>query len=642
MLRRLSPLWLALLLSFSPLLGCATSEERESSAPPSTDVAQAPAPAPDTPGPSGPASPGPMSAGPTPPSASPERAAPRAGGATQLASNEVVGVKSAKLLAPEMAKVVWLAREDSKVMDHITALTETIGPRLTGSSRATKACAWARDQFAAFGLDARVEEWGTFPVGFDRGPWSGRMLEPEAKPLVFCTNAWSPGTSGPTAGLAMKYPTSVEDVESKASAYHGAWVLLPSGAGAASQPSGEERQKIDAALDAVGIAGRIRGGRGELVLTGGNYRISAEKLPTRVQINLRGDQLKEIQDLVAAGKEVKLEFDVQNTFIPGPVPCSNVIAEIKGTDLADEIVIIGGHLDSWDGATGATDNGTGVATTLEVARLLAKSGVQPRRTIRFMLWTGEEQGLLGSRAYVEKHKDEMPKISAVIVHDEGTNYVAGLNATKAQKEILEPLLAPLGELDPEMPFRIKEVNALPRPGSDHESFLDAGVPGFFWIQEGRSNYNHGHHTQYDTLDAVIPEYQKHSAMVIACAALGVANLDQKLPREGINAPRGVARGGRRFLGVSTDEAMKVTQVMEDTPAAKAGVKEGDQIVKIGDAAIAERADIGNAVRSAGTKTTVTVKRDGKDVVLLVELPARPESAPAAGGDAPAASRPAGP
>ena len=161
-----------------------------------------------------------------------------------------------------------------------------------------------------------------------------------------------------------------------------------------------------------------------------------------------------------------------------------MIADIPGSELPDEYVIIGGHIDSWDGATGTTDNGTGVATTLEAARILMKAGVKPRRTIRFMLWSGEEQGLLGSRAYVKAHKELMPKISAVIVHDGGTNYLAGIGGTEAMQSDFEPVFAPIKELDSKYPFEVRKVAGLFGGGSDHASFLEANVPGFFWRQQG--------------------------------------------------------------------------------------------------------------------------------------------------------------
>jgi len=139
-----------------------------------------------------------------------------------------------------------------------------------------------------------------------------------------------------------------------------------------------------------------------------------------------------------------------------------VVAEIPGSDTPDEFVIVGGHLDSWDGATGATDNGTGIATTLEAARILVKAGVKPRRSIRFMLWSGEEQGLLGSRAYVKAHPELLPKVSAVLVHDGGTNYLSSLGGTEAMMSDFQEVFAPVMSLDPKFPFEVKKIAGLGR------------------------------------------------------------------------------------------------------------------------------------------------------------------------------------
>ena len=249
-------------------------------------------------------------------------------------------------------------------------------------------------------------------------------------------------------------------------------------------------------------------------------------------------QYDEITGWLKAGKTVTLEFDIRNHFKKGPIKLYNVIADIPGTEKPDEYVIVGGHIDSWDGATGATDNGTGVATTLEAARILMKAGVKPKRTIRFMLWSGEEQGLLGSAAYVKSHKDLMSRISAVLVHDGGTNYLSGIGATEAMLADFEKVFEPVKDLDPAYPFEVRKVAGLMGGGSDHASFLGANVPGFFWGQRGgRAVYQHTHHTQFDTFDAAIPEYQVHSSLVVALGAYGIANLDHLLSREKLRARR---------------------------------------------------------------------------------------------------------
>ncbi|MCI0588260.1 MAG: M20/M25/M40 family metallo-hydrolase [Planctomycetes bacterium] len=547
----------------------------------------------------------------------------------------------------EVERVIALGRADSRVMEHLDHLSNRIGPRLTGSQNFRLACEWTRGQFEAFGLEnARLEEWGEFPVGFNRGPSSGRLLAPSDKVLHFATNAWTAGTKGRVEGHAVLAPTNEDELAAARPRLKGAWVVtrpapprpsarrearpveaVAGGAdretpsdGRSGRPAGPDRafrDRLEKAYQEEGVLGTIRADRGELVHTGGNSRVSWEKLPTRAAITLLAAEHKEICDLLTEGKEVRLEFDIRNWFEKGPVTLHNVIAEIPGSEKPDEVVIVGGHLDSWDGATGTTDNGTGCATTMEAARLLGKAKVKPKRTIRFMLWGGEEQGLLGSAAWVRKHKEELAKISAVLVHDGGTNYCAGITATPPMKEAFETIFASVKDLDPEIPFKVREVKGLSGGGSDHASFLRENVPGFFWDQKGRANYNRTHHTQFDTFDAAIPEYQRNSAIVIAVGALGIANLPDLLSRENLRLPGGM--GGRR-LGVQLADDLKIEEVVEGGLAEKIGLKVGDRLLKIGDRAVADTDEMREALQAAPAKTTVAVLRDGKEVAVAVELP----------------------
>jgi hypothetical protein len=548
----------------------------------------------------------------------------------------------------EVAKLIALGRADNQVMEHLDHIVNRIGPRLTGSDNFQNACEWARAEFESYGLkNCRLEQWGEFPVGFNRGPSSGHMLEPEAKELHFGTNAWSAGTKGATRGLALLAPANEEQLAALRPKLKGAWILVPSagnrpgarpatpppaanagtpGAAGAREASASTAATDRAFRDALakvyeeeGIAGTIHATRNELVLTGGSSRIAFDKLPKLPSINLVVKEFKEISDLVEAGKPVSLEFDIRNWFEKGPIALSNVIAEIPGSEKPDEFVIVGGHLDSWDGASGAVDNGTGCATTLEAARLLVKSGARPKRTIRFMLWGGEEQGLLGSGGWIKKHKDELEKISAVLVHDGGTNYCNGINANPPMVKDFETIFAPVKDLDPQMPFTVHEVKGLSSGSSDHDSFLAANVPGFFWNQKGSSNYNHAHHTQFDNWDQAVPEYERNSSIVIAVGALGIADLPQLHSRENLKAAGGRGSGGRR-LGVGLSDDMSIEEVTEDGLALKAGLLVGDKIVKIGDTAIADRDEMRTALNDGPQKNKVTVLRKGKAVTVEIEFP----------------------
>lgn len=526
--------------------------------------------------------------------------------------------------ADESIEKIKAAAADSQVMDHLDWLSNRIGPRLTSSDALTTACEWTRDRFKSFGIeDARLEKWGEFPVGFNRGPWSGGIVEPadKARPLEFGTNSWTAGTKGRVRGLAVLAPENEEQLSTVKDKLPGAWVLTTS------TGSGDFRAKRDAAYKEAGIAGVVRRVNSDLIVTSGNYKVEWNGLPTTPTINVVRKDFEALVELVKGEQPITLEFDVRNYFKPGPIPLYNVIADIPGTEKPDEYVIVGGHIDSWDGATGTTDNGTGCATALEAARILMQAGVKPKRTIRFMLWSGEEQGLLGSRAYVQQHPELMPKISAVLVHDGGTNYLSGISYTAAMKTDMEQAFAPLVGLNAEFPFELRQVPGLMGGGSDHASFLAGGAPGFFWRQAGRARYPHTHHTQFDTYDAAIPEYQKHSALVIALGAYGLANLDNLLSRENMTTREGMAGpgAGRRQLGVALGDGLTIDEVIPDGLAAKAGIKAGDKLIKIDGKDISEPQALREALASGSAKKQVTIQRDGKPIELTIEWPASPRN-----------------
>jgi hypothetical protein len=224
----------------------------------------------------------------------------------------------------------------------------------------------------------------------------------------------------------------------------------------------------------------------------------------------------------------------------GERPIYNVIADIPGTEKPDEYVIIGAHIDSDDAGDGATDNGTGVCATLEAARILMEADARPVRTIRFILFSGEEIGKVGSRVYVADHRDIMRNISVMLNMDQGTDYISGISATRDMISDFKTAFAPVLDLNPELPFVIKRVDSLSKiiseccgssGTSDHGSFHDAGVPALIWQQEGINPSPYYAHTRHDTFDKIVPEYVEHSALVIALGALGIANLDNMITPE---------------------------------------------------------------------------------------------------------------
>jgi len=286
------------------------------------------------------------------------------------------------------------------------------------------------------------------------------------------------------------------------------------------------------------------------------------------EVSIRDSDYRYINSELADGQDVMVEFNLEHHITEGPFPLYNTIAEIPGSVWPDEVVIVSAHLDSWNGpgSQGVVDNGTGSAVTIEAARILAAVGAKPKRTIRFILWTGEEQGLLGSNAYVASlSEEERAKISAVFVDDGGTNYEGGLVCPPWMFEYLAAATAPtngqfysetdhgrlLADDDPSnddragwMDVNLRTVEALPQGGgSDHASFNAVGVPGFYWDEIGRADYRYGWHTQNDRIDLAIEEYLVQSSTNVAMTAYNLACAPTLLPREPKMAQNGQTNEG---------------------------------------------------------------------------------------------------
>ncbi|HUR53223.1 MAG TPA: M20/M25/M40 family metallo-hydrolase, partial [Gemmataceae bacterium] len=232
----------------------------------------------------------------------------------------------------------------------------------------------------------------------------------------------------------------------------------------------------------------------------------------------------------------RVEVEISNKFIPGPIVVNNTVGEVRGSEKPDEVVVIGAHLDSWELASGTTDNGTGSCIVLEAARVtakMAKEGKGPKRTIRFVLFTGEEQGLHGSKQYVERHKDALDKHSLCIVHDTGTGKVTGfgLQGREYLREQMEAELVSLKSLEGWKGLTAGGIGG----GTDHWSFHTKGVPGFAANQD-MDEYRLTHHTQSDTFDKAKEPNLIQGAQVMAVTAIRVANLPELLPRKKAEAP----------------------------------------------------------------------------------------------------------
>jgi len=358
------------------------------------------------------------------------------------------------------------------------------------------------------------------------------------------------------------------------------------------------------------------------------------------QAVVRDDQCQQLEaaldgDDRHSNDAVMIEFELRNRFRKGPIVLNNVIADIVGTEFPDEFVIICAHLDSWHQATGATDNGTGTCSTLETARILSKLNFKPKRTIRFMLWGGEEQGLLGSHGYVVKNRTEMHKVSAVFNHDSGTNWAHALTVASSHAGDFAAAIAPITKLmtspqadfDGEL-FTVK-ANEVLKPaggGSDHASFAGVGVPAFGWQLTGHVPYGRGWHSQWDTYSIVVPEFQRHNATVFAIIAAGIANLDHMLSRVGVEraTPGGRARIDAQlvfetWLGIELEETT-VKAISKDSMAQKATLAVGDRITAIDGTEVADAPEMLAAMRKAAGEqetVTVTVMRKGQPVTITL-------------------------
>ncbi len=500
-------------------------------------------------------------------------------------------------------RIIQVGKNDNKVMDHLTYLSEKIGPRLTGSSNAETANNWAKQQFESWGLsNAHIESWGTIPVRFDRGPSTGKVFitggrgqqdgdAAAARELEFTTMAWTPGTSGPARGVVIKEPKTEEEYAAVKSKLKGAWVLLsppnangqrgvraPARSRYESRVAAEKKVKegtdpatlpIIDRMNFDGVLGFISSSRDERVWTSaapGWRELTMDTITKTPEVVVRGSDYDYINSRVFDNASIEVEFNLQHTFTPGPINVYNTIAEIKGTEKPDEFVIVSAHMDSWNGpgSQGTTDNGTGTCVTLEAARILMKAGAKPKRTIRFVLYTGEEQGLLGSKGYVDAHKAEMPKISAVFVDDGGTNYEGGIPVADHMADYFAVATAPVNAAFPDMVVNIRKTGKKNEShgSSDQASFNAVGVPGFFWDEVGRADYGYGWHTQYDRLNLAIPEYLVQSSTNAAVVAYNLACAPDLLPRAIQDAPKADAP--------KADAAKPAPAAAPAAPAAPAG------------------------------------------------------------------------
>ncbi len=523
------------------------------------------------------------------------------------AAKEAASAEPASIAKPEVPDLEFITRlreeefSHGQVMDIISHLTDDIGPRLTGSPNMKKANEWTRGQLSEWGLtNAHLESWGTFGRGWAYQLCEVRMISPDYMQFLALPEAWTPGTNGPIRGdVVQVIASSTADLDNYRGKLAGKVVLF----GEARTPEPIEkalfRREDDASLARIaefevpGQAGPAAARRAEFaerfrmqqalpkffadehvaavlditrqpgqdgtifVQSGGSYEEG--KTMTVPRVTLSVEHFGRVARLLAKKVPVEVEVNVEAQFYDDDDKAYDTIAEIPGKDpaLKDQLVMLGGHLDSWHASEGATDNGAGVAVAMEAVRLLTKLGAEPRRTIRIALWSGEEEGLLGSRGYVKNHfgsrpestnpqdrnlpsflrppagplqlKPEQKLVSIYFNLDNGTGKIRGvyLQGNAAVEPIFEKWMEPFKDLG------MTTLTMRNTGGTDHLSFDAVGIPGFQFIQDPMDYETLTHHSNLDVYEHVRPEDMKQAAVIMSSFVYDAAMRDEMIPRKPI-------------------------------------------------------------------------------------------------------------
>jgi hypothetical protein len=496
-----------------------------------------------------------------------------------------------------MGRIRYEGFHDSKVMDYASGLMDSIGERLTGSPNMKRANEWTRDQLAAMGLaNAHLESWGPFGRGWANQYVNVRMTAPDVVTLLAYPKAWTPGTNGVMQGKCVRATIEKkEDFEKYKGKLSGMIVIL--GADAEVKPITEapykrmsdddlakladyqippdrpgfrmadyiKRQQFtkdlnqffadEKVLAVIDHSRGTAGGGTVFVQSGGSYKPG--ETTTVPQLTMASEHWTRIARLLDQKKDVSLELNVTNTFYDDDPMQYDTIAELPGTDKKDELVMLGAHLDSWHAGTGATDNGAGTIVMMEAMRILKALDIHPRRTIRIGLWSGEEEGLLGSQGYVQNHfgarppmddpgmkgmptllrreagdvtvKPEQAKVSAYFNVDNGSGKIRGvhLQENEAVAPIFEAWMKPFNDLG------MTTLTMRNTGGTDHLSFDAVGIPGFQFIQDPIEYETRTHHSNMDVYDRLQPDDLKQMAVIVAGFVYDAAMRDQMLPRKPI-------------------------------------------------------------------------------------------------------------
>ncbi|WP_242926967.1 M28 family metallopeptidase [Pontibacter vulgaris] len=469
--------------------------------------------------------------------------------------------------------------KNSKVMETAFYLTDVSGPRLSGSPGLKRANDWAVKRLTDWGLkNAKLEAWGDFGKGWEFEKSYIAMTAPYYQHLIATPKAWTPGTNGPVKGKAVYVKIDKEeDLQKYKGQLQGKIILTQIAQEAKTTFEADAKRYTDEDLkkmaagpeernnsawtperiaeyrarmalrtkaneffkqEGAAVVLSSRGGMHGTHFTSNGASYAADAQPVLPELELGLEDYGRMVRLLEAGQPLELEVETKTKFFTDDLKGYNVIAEIPGTDrkLKDEVVMLGGHIDSWHAATGATDNAAGVAVMMEAVRILQTLGVKPKRTIRIALWGGEEQGLHGSRGYVKQHfgdpatmqlKKEHEKFSAYYNLDNGTGKIRGiyLQGNEAVRPVFEAWLAPFADLN------ANTITIRNTGGTDHLAFDALGLPGFQFIQDEIDYDTRTHHTNQDTYDRLQADDLKQAATIVASLVYHTAMRDKKLPRK---------------------------------------------------------------------------------------------------------------
>ena len=491
-------------------------------------------------------------------------------------------------------KMVDMGVNDNPTWEYLSTLTGRFGGRLLGSGAFEDAQKWLIAEFNKLGIEAHLEEAGEVPIGFNRGPWFGRMLaSDQTMSLHFVTPSCTSGTPGLVRGHVVIEPQSEQEFQRIKGRVKGAWVLV-GGTNAGWPIYLNERedsirdeikaQNAEIAKENRALMEKMRAEGKRPDPNDPNYQLkelkshpglfarelleagalgfiqSAElplralydrpmmndksmtfdKLPKHADIKLDSSQYKVIYDKVKSKQNVELEFDIRNHFRLGPIKYYNVVASIPGSKHPEQKVIISGHLDSYDAATGAVDCGTGIGAMMGAAYLIAKSGVKPKRTIEFIAFAGEEFGLLGAYAYCKTHQKELGNIVNLFNRDGGPTACTGISVPEAWYDDMVKICEPMKNLW-DFEFQVNKQGPCRKVtragGTDATVFGMNGVPCVEMRNEDYKGYGFEYqeiwHTENDYLNKSFQDYMEQAAAATAIVVSGIATMDNALPREGV-------------------------------------------------------------------------------------------------------------